>query len=164
MQVLSANPADIDGPLVLTPVKPGDPHQLWYQDFWNQFGCSRSTWNVIKETQHIRSEAFVLINQATKRMIWAGDQDQPLRLVDYDMGADADNTRQCTLFDMVSQSYMLQYQASVLSSVDTDLHHYCYQHVQNSRLFCMSWHAGLPCLPCGSDVRLVSDTSMRPTC
>ena len=107
MQVLSANPADIDGPLVLTPVRPGDPNQLWYQDFWNQFGCSKSSWNVIKETQHIRSEAFVLINKATKRMIWAGGHDQPLRLVDYDVGADADTTRQCTLFDMVSHFFLV---------------------------------------------------------
>lgn len=101
--MLSANPKDLDGPLVLAPIKPADPNQLWYQDFWNQFGASRSSWSIIRETHHIRSQAFVLINKATKRMIWAGGQNQPLRLVDYDMGADAEVTRRCTLFDMVSK-------------------------------------------------------------
>lgn len=105
MQVLSANPIDLDGPLVLSPIRPGDPHQLWYQDFWNQFGASRSNWHIIKETQHVKSEAFVLINKATKRMIWAGGKDQALRLVDYDAGADAEVTRRCTLFDTVCEQY-----------------------------------------------------------
>ena len=84
-------------------MQPGDPHQMWYQDFWNQFGSSTSKWSAgpLGETCHIRSQAFVLINKATMQMVWAGEMGQPLSLVDYAAGQDAELTRRCTLFDMV---------------------------------------------------------------
>ncbi len=84
-------------------MKPGDPHQMWYQDFWNQFGCSTSKWSIgpLGETCHTKSHAFVLINKATMQLVWAGEQGQPLTLADYAMGKDADLTRRCTLFDQV---------------------------------------------------------------
>ncbi|KAA6423453.1 MAG: hypothetical protein FRX49_06514 [Trebouxia sp. A1-2] len=99
--VLSANPADLSGPLIMARMKPGDPYQMWYQDFWNQFGCSTSTWSIgpLGETCHTKSQAFVLINKATMQLVWAGEQGQPLTLADYAMGKDADLTRRCTLFD-----------------------------------------------------------------
>ena len=98
MQVLSANPADLTGPLIMARVKPRDPHQLWYQDFWNQFGCSRAV-GMLGETCHAKSKAFVLINKATRQLVWAGEQGQPLRLAPYSMGSNAELTRHCTLFD-----------------------------------------------------------------
>ena len=112
MQVLSANPADLAGPLIMARQKPGDPHQLWYQDFWNQFGCSSSKagLGMLGETCHTKSKAFVLINKATKQLVWAGEQGQPLRLAPYSMGSDADLTRRCTLFDQASRP-----QADVMS-------------------------------------------------
>lgn len=87
-------------------MKPGDPHQMWYQDFWNQFGCSTSKWSVgpFGETCHTKSQAFVLINKATMQLVWAGEQGQPLTLAEYSMGKDAGLTRRCTLFDQVAPS------------------------------------------------------------
>ncbi len=84
-------------------MKPGDAHQMWYQDFWNQFGCSNSKWSIgpLGETCHTKSQAFVLINKATMQLVWAGEQGQPLTLADYAMGKDAELTRRCTLFDQV---------------------------------------------------------------
>lgn len=104
MQVLSANPADSTGPLIMARVKPGDPHQLWYQDFWNQFGCSTSkgALGMLGETCHVKSKAFVLINKATRQLVWAGEPGQPLRLAPYSMGSNAELTRHCTLFDQAS--------------------------------------------------------------
>ena len=104
MQVLSANPTDLDSPLIMTHMKPGDPHQLWFQDFWNQFGCSTSTGavSVLGETCYIKSQAFVLINKATRQLVWAGEEGQPLTLAPYNMGSDAQLTRRCTLFDLAS--------------------------------------------------------------
>lgn len=104
MQVLSANPADLAGPLIMARMKPGDPHQLWFQDFWNQFGCStrQGAVGVLGETCHIKSQAFVLINKATKQLVWAGEEGQPLTLAPYSMGSNAELTRRCTLFDLAS--------------------------------------------------------------
>lgn len=106
LQVLSANPADLAGPLIMARMKPGNPHQLWFQDFWNQFGCStrQGAAGVLGETCHIKSQAFVLINKATRQMVWAGEQGQPLTLAPYSMGNDAELTRRCTLFDLASTS------------------------------------------------------------
>ena len=103
-QVLSANPADLAGPLIMARVKPGDPHQLWFQDFWNQFGCStrQGAVGVLGETCHIKSQAFVLINKATRQQVWAGEEGQPLTLAPYSMGSNAELTRRCTLFDLAS--------------------------------------------------------------
>ena len=104
MQVLSANPADLGGPLIMARMKPGDPHQLWFQDFWNQFGCSRrqGAVGVLGETCHIKSQAFVLFNKATRQLVWAGEEGQPLTLAPYSMGSNAELTRRCTLFDLAS--------------------------------------------------------------
>ena len=104
MQVLSANPADLAGPLIMARMKPGDPNQLWFQDFWNQFGCSTSkgAGGVLGETCHIKSQAFVLINKATRQLVWAGEQGQPLTLAPYSMGSHPELTRCCTLFDLAS--------------------------------------------------------------
>ena len=101
--MLSANPADLSGPLIMARTKPGDPHQMWYQDFWNQFGCSTSKWSIgpLGETCHTKSQAFVVMNKATMQVVWAGEPGQPLTLADYAMGKDADLTRRCTLFDQV---------------------------------------------------------------
>ena len=84
-------------------MQPGDSHQMWYQDFWNQFGSSTSKWSAgpLGETCHIRSQAFILINKATLQLVWAGEMGQPLTLVDYAARSDAELTRRCTLFDMV---------------------------------------------------------------
>lgn len=91
-------------------MKPGDPHQLWYQDFWNQFGASTSKWSMgpLGETCHTKSQAFVLINKATRQLVWAGEQGQALTLADYSMGKEADLTRRCTLFDQVASFASLQ--------------------------------------------------------
>ena len=109
LQVLSANPADVTGPLIMACMKPGDPYQLWFQDFWNQFGCSirNGPLGRLDETCHIKSQAFVLINRATKQLVWAGEQGQPLTLAPYSMGSDADRTRRCTLFDQASSMLAL---------------------------------------------------------
>ncbi len=90
-------------------MKPGDPHQMWYQDFWSQFGCSTSKWSIgpLGETCHTKSQAFVLINKATMQLVWAGEQGQPLTLADYAMGKDADLTRRCTLLDQVQPPLQL---------------------------------------------------------
>ena len=103
-QVLSANPADLAGPLIMARVKPGDPHQLWFQDFWNQFGCSRrqGAAGVLGETCHIKSQAFVLVNKATRQLVWASEEGQPLTLAPYSMASNAELTRRCTLFDLAS--------------------------------------------------------------
>ena len=110
MQVLSANPADPTGPLIMARMKAGDPHQLWYQDFWNQFGSSTTKWSIgpLGETCHTQSQAFVLINKATKKLVWAGEQGQALTLADYAMGQDAELTRRCTLFDQVAPLVFFQ--------------------------------------------------------
>lgn len=85
-------------------VKPGDPHQLWFQDFWNQFGCStrQGAVGVLGETCHIKSQAFVLINKATRQLVWAGEEGQPLTLAPYSISSKAELTRRCTLFDLAS--------------------------------------------------------------
>lgn len=113
MQVLSANPVDLAGPLIMARMKPGDPHQLWFQDFWNQFGCStrQGAVGVLGETCHIKSQAFVLINKATRQLVWAGEEGQPLTLAPYSMGSNAELTRRCTLFDLAST--VLQYNVHV---------------------------------------------------
>ena len=105
-------------------MKPGDPHQMWYQDFWNQFGCSTSKWSIgpLGETCHTKSQAFVLINKATMQLVWAGEQGQSLTLADYAMGKDADLTRRCTLFDQVLAPLDAALLACLRTHLSTHLH------------------------------------------
>ena len=111
LQVLSVNPDDIDGPLIMAPVRDNDPHQLWHQDHWRQFGNAKVK-NCIKvngkevikgitETDHVNKEACVLISKSSRRLLCCGGRDQLLRLADYARGADGDAVRRAVVLDMV---------------------------------------------------------------
>ena len=95
VQVLSANPADTSTPLVLAPVQDHNPHQLWYQDHWRQFG------NPGANNDHVNKEAFVLINKATMKLLASRTDEHHLRLVDYGRGQSGDATRECVVLEEV---------------------------------------------------------------
>ncbi|KAL3131611.1 hypothetical protein ABBQ38_007908 [Trebouxia sp. C0009 RCD-2024] len=91
--VLSANPADISAPLILAPVQDHNPHQLWYQDHWRQFG------NPGANSDHVNKEAFVLINKATMKLIACRTDEHHLRLIEYGRGKGGDATRECVVLE-----------------------------------------------------------------
>ena len=94
---LVCEPDDVDGPLIMAPVRDGDPHQLWHQDHWRQFRNAKVK-NCIKingtefqgmtETDHVNKEACVLISKSTRRLLCCDGRDQLLRLTEYARGAD----------------------------------------------------------------------------
>lgn len=102
-QVLSVNPNDPAGPLVLSPVRDGDPHQLWHQDPWRQFGNCKTTETLgIKDTDHVNKDACVLISKATKQLLCCGGSSQMLCVVDYARGTDGSAVRRGVVLDTVS--------------------------------------------------------------
>ena len=102
LQVLSANSTDVDAPLVLAPVRDGNPCQLWHQDHWRQFGNSKVTATLgLQDIDHLNKEAFVLINKATKKMLACGSHGEPMGLVDYASGCDGPAVRKLILMEPV---------------------------------------------------------------
>ncbi|MCJ1368781.1 hypothetical protein MMC16_007929, partial [Acarospora aff. strigata] len=98
--VLSANSTDVDAPLVLAPVRDGNPCQLWHQDHWRQFGNSKVTATLgLQDIDHLNKEAFVLINKATKKMLACGSHGEPMGLVDYASGCDGPAVRKLILME-----------------------------------------------------------------
>lgn len=102
--MLSVNPDDVGGPLILAPVRDGDPHQLWHQDSWRQYGNCKTTDTLgIKDTDHVNKDACVLISKATKQLLSCGSSDQLLHCVDYARGNDGDAVRRGVVLDTVWQ-------------------------------------------------------------
>ena len=103
LQVLSVNPEDPAGPLIMAPVRDNDPHQLWHQDHWRQFGKHKTTETVgIKDTDHVNKDACVLISKATRQLLCCAGPGQPLRVIDYARGADGSAVRRGVVLDTVS--------------------------------------------------------------
>ena len=76
----------------MAPVRDGDPHQLWHQDHWRQFGNPKIKALVkglkgVNEINHVDKEACVLISKSTRKLLCCGGRDQLLRVVDYAGGA-----------------------------------------------------------------------------
>lgn len=102
LQVLSANPADMNAPLILAAVRDGDPSQLWHQDHWRQFGNSTVTATLgMQDIDHLNKEAFVLINKGTKKMLACGSHGESMGLVDYAPGCDGLAVRKLILMEPV---------------------------------------------------------------
>lgn len=114
--VLSVNPDDRAGPLILAPVRDSDHHQLWHQDQWRQYGNHKTTETLgIKDTDHVNKDACVLISKATKQLLCCGGSGQLLRLVDYARGNDGTAVRRGVVLDTVRPFSSLSDYASYMS-------------------------------------------------